>query len=272
VTIDTEPAEVEGVVAAYHRAWTSGNVDQALSFVSPSVQIEVPINSYPDRASFGDALVEFQHRIDSVTVLSEMHAGDQAMILYDIDVNGLGEMRVAEHFTVNEGVIVRLRQVHDTAAIRAAAARQANVAGFRKELDLAAPAPRVFDALTSLEGLSGWWASTAQGSALAGGQFTLRFAGLDEHITMRVDIAEQPGSVAWTCLEHTGLPDWEGTEIFFDCEDRGAGLTFLSFRHVGLVPELECYQQCHAGWEHFLDSLRSFVERGRGDPYGSQMN
>jgi hypothetical protein len=29
-------------------------------------------------------------------------------------------MRIAEHFTVNDGRIVRLRQVHDTAHLRAA--------------------------------------------------------------------------------------------------------------------------------------------------------
>jgi hypothetical protein len=42
------------------------------------------------------------------------------MLLYDMDVAGLGMLRVAEHFTVRDGKIVRIRQVHDTAALREA--------------------------------------------------------------------------------------------------------------------------------------------------------
>jgi hypothetical protein len=42
------------------------------------------------------------------------------MLLYDMDVRGLGVMRVAEHFTIRNGKIARLRQIHDTAALRAA--------------------------------------------------------------------------------------------------------------------------------------------------------
>lgn len=37
-----------------------------------------------------------------------------------LDVRGVGKMRVAEHFTVRAGKITRLRQIHDTAAVRAA--------------------------------------------------------------------------------------------------------------------------------------------------------
>ena len=37
-----------------------------------------------------------------------------------MDVEGLGMMRIAEHFTVADGRIKRIRQVHDTAALRAA--------------------------------------------------------------------------------------------------------------------------------------------------------
>jgi hypothetical protein len=42
------------------------------------------------------------------------------MLLYDMDVLGLGKLRVAEHFTVSAEKIVGLRQVHDTALLRAA--------------------------------------------------------------------------------------------------------------------------------------------------------
>lgn len=37
-----------------------------------------------------------------------------------MEVNGLGELRIVEHFTVSDGKVVRLRQIHDTAPLRAA--------------------------------------------------------------------------------------------------------------------------------------------------------
>jgi uncharacterized protein YndB with AHSA1/START domain len=267
VPTDTEASEVQQVVHAYRQAWTTGEFDRAASLLSPSLEVEVPINAYPTREAFADALGEFGSRVDSITVLSEMQSGAEAMVLYDMEVVGLGELRVVEHFTVSDGMIVRLRQIHDTAAIREASGLGGEDDGFRQEMVIAASPLQVFDALTSLEGLRGWWASSACGSGSAGGTFQLGFAGLDETISMHVDVADPTTLVAWTCLDHTGLPDWEGTKIVFRLEDRGAGQTTLSFCHIGLVPDLECYEQCHAGWEHFLASLRSYVERGRGDPF-----
>jgi uncharacterized protein YndB with AHSA1/START domain/ketosteroid isomerase-like protein len=263
----TVTTEAQNVVDAYHRAWTTRDFDRAVSLLSPSLHVEVPINSYPTRESFAEALVRFGSQVASVEVLSEIDAGDEAMILYDMEVEGLGTMRIVEHFTVSDGKIVRLRQIHDTAAIRAAASPPSDAAGYWAEISLGAPRQRVFDALTTLEGLAGWWASTARGSGSVGGQFELGFAGLDEKITMRVDAALISGSVAWTCLGHTGLPDWDGTKIIFTLADHDGDTTELSFRHVGLVPALECYDQCRAGWEQFLSSLRSYAEQGQGSPF-----
>ena len=53
----------------------------------------------------------------STTALAD---GAEAMLLYDMDVAQLGTMRIAEHFTVAGGKISRIRQIHDTVAIRAA--------------------------------------------------------------------------------------------------------------------------------------------------------
>jgi hypothetical protein len=60
------------------------------------------------------------------------------MLLYDLAAGPVGTLRVAEHFTVAGGKIVRLRQVHDTAPVRAAglanqpASQLANQAGQRQ--------------------------------------------------------------------------------------------------------------------------------------------
>ena len=122
------PGAALPVVRRYHDGWTSGNYEQAVDLLSPTLTVEVPINDYPTRESFAQALRGFGELVTSVEVLSELAGEDEAMLLYDMQVQQLGTMRVVEHFTVAAGLITRLRQIHDTAAIRAAPRFQASAA------------------------------------------------------------------------------------------------------------------------------------------------
>jgi len=108
------------VVRAYHRGWTSKNFDQAVRLLAPDLKVEVPINDYPTAESFAQALAGFGALVQSVTMLAELAKENEAMLLYDLDVARLGKLRVAEHFTVADGKITRIRQIHDTAPVRAA--------------------------------------------------------------------------------------------------------------------------------------------------------
>ena len=47
--------------------------------------------------------------VEQVDMLSQMSAGNEAMLLYDMDVQGLGKTRIAEHFTVVDGKIAGIR-------------------------------------------------------------------------------------------------------------------------------------------------------------------
>jgi limonene-1,2-epoxide hydrolase len=112
------------VVRRYHSAWTSRKFDEAIRLLAPDLKVEVPINEYPTTESFAQALVGFGGMVKSVDLLAEFANGNEAMLLYDMQVDRLGEMRIAEHFTVRDGKITRIRQIHDTAALRAAGFEQ----------------------------------------------------------------------------------------------------------------------------------------------------
>jgi uncharacterized protein YndB with AHSA1/START domain len=136
---------------------------------------------------------------------------------------------------------------------------------YQSQVRFSKPPDVVFDALTSLDGLAGWW-SPVTGSGAAGGE--LRFTHKHEDaLAIRVDAADRPRSVAWTVLAYVLKPEWAGTEITFRLRPGDAGTT-LEFRHEGLTPQLECYEHCSRGWEHFLPSLRDYVETGTGSPLG----
>lgn len=114
------------VACAYHENWTSGRFDDAAGLLAPELKVEVPINEYPTRESFAEALASFGAMATRVTLLSELGHAEEAMLLFDMDVQGLGPLRVAEHFTVADRHITRLRQIHDTAALRAAGFAQSH--------------------------------------------------------------------------------------------------------------------------------------------------
>ncbi len=114
------------VARAYHRAWTGGSFEEAAGYLADDLTVEVPINSYPTKASFVEAVRFTRDMTSGIELLSELGGDGEALMLYDM-LLPFGAMRVAEHFSVSDGRIDRIRQVHDTHAIRAAAAGTAPV-------------------------------------------------------------------------------------------------------------------------------------------------
>ena len=138
---------------------------------------------------------------------------------------------------------------------------------YESQLTLEASADAVFDALTTVEGLAAWW-TPVTGDGLAGGELTFSF-GPEAQAVMRVDAAERGVGVSWTsvaCVQE----DWVGTTLHFDLGAAPEGGTELHFRHAGLTPRLECFTDCKSGWDHFIPSLRAYVETGVGNPNRSQ--
>jgi len=140
---------------------------------------------------------------------------------------------------------------------------------YARDLHINAPTTTVYAALTTLEGCSAWWAP-ASGSALAGGELRFTFDDPDTPLTLRVAEAAEAAAgtswIAWQVQACEFLPDWKGTTLTFGITAVADGTTDLQFRHAGLSPRLECYDQCQAGWNYFLPSLRAYAETGTGTP------
>jgi len=124
------------------------------------------------------------------------------------------------------------------------------------EIPIAAPIEAVFVALTTLEGLTGWWVR-ATGNAEAGGEITFDFG--ENATVMRVDEATR-SAVRWTCISMNDpqFADWIGTTISFVLHDDG-DTTRVAFTHAGLQPQIECWDQCSAGWNYYTKNLAAYV-------------
>jgi uncharacterized protein YndB with AHSA1/START domain len=140
-------------------------------------------------------------------------------------------------------------------------------ADYEKTIRVKARPGVLFDALTTVSGLSSWW-TRSTGSGDAGGELRF-FFDTPQPCVMRVDQAARPTTVRWVVTDCGFLPDWVGTRPSFTLTPVDADATDLHFRHQGLTPELDCIEMCTRGWDHFLASLREYVETGRGLPYGS---
>jgi SnoaL-like protein len=111
------------VARAYHDAWTTRNFETAAHCLAETLVVEVPINEYPTRADFLSAVQLTREMTSAIDVLAEFGNASEALLLYDMRLP-MTELRVAEHFTVADGQITRIRQIHDTAALRAAGVGQ----------------------------------------------------------------------------------------------------------------------------------------------------
>lgn len=112
--------DTAAVIRAYHDAWTARDFTAAAALLAGTLTVEVPVNEYPTAQSFATALAGFGSMVTGVELLAAMADGDEGMLLYDLTAGPVGTLRVAEHFTVADGKIIRIRQVHDTAPVRAA--------------------------------------------------------------------------------------------------------------------------------------------------------
>jgi uncharacterized protein YndB with AHSA1/START domain len=120
---------------------------------------------------------------------------------------------------------------------------------------------RVYDALTTLDGLSGWWAEKTTGDTDPGGVIEFRFGpgGIDMEV-----VELDPGRlVRWEVVG--GPEEWIGTEVRFDIRQDG-DWTIVLFRHEGWREPVEFMSHCSTKWATYLVSLKQLLETGTGAP------
>jgi uncharacterized protein YndB with AHSA1/START domain len=119
----------------------------------------------------------------------------------------------------------------------------------------------VYAALTTIEGLSGWWATDTKGQTEVGGTLEFRFepGGFD----MRVLELSPAERVRWEVID--GPAEWIGTTVRWDIKQAG-DYTIVLFAHEGWREPVEFMYHCSTKWATFLLSLKQLVETGTGAP------
>ena len=123
-------------------------------------------------------------------------------------------------------------------------------------------AAEVYAALTTAEGLAGWWTTNTQGQGNdLGGVLQFRFgAGGFDMKVLELD----PGKrVLWEVVD--GPEEWIGTQVDWDL-DQVDGYAIVLFRRQGWKEQVEFMHHCSTKWAIFLMSLKSLIETGKGAP------
>ena len=120
-----------------------------------------------------------------------------------------------------------------------------------------------YRALTTIEGLSGWWTDNTQGESKVGGVLRFRFFEADR-FDMKVLELDPNKRVLWEVVE--GPKEWIGTTIGWDFKPEG-DRTVVLFKHQGWKDPVEFMHHCSTKWATFLMSLKALVETGKGAPY-----
>jgi len=122
---------------------------------------------------------------------------------------------------------------------------------------------RVYDALTTPQGLASWWTTDVEALPQVESLATFRFE--DGYQTsMRVVELLPDRRVLWECIEGHG--EWLGTTVAFEIAPVAGGTT-LRFYHAGWEEESDLFGNCNYHWAMFLGSLKSYLETGKGHPH-----
>ena len=116
---------------------------------------------------------------------------------------------------------------------------------------------KVFEALTTLDGLSHWWVTGTAGEPGQGGVILFGFT------DMKVVEAKPHEFVKWQCIR--GPEEWVGTEVSFRLRQE-KDQTFVLFKHANWKEPVEFMHHCSTKWATFLLSLRDWLERSEGRP------
>lgn len=115
-----------------------------------------------------------------------------------------------------------------------------------------------------------WWAKEVRGeSEKLNDKFTVDFG--ETYVDFKISELVPNKKIVWKvtdCNLHwiDNKKEWNDTEVVFEISSKSKK-TQIDFTHIGLVPGVECYEDCEVGWnEHITISLVKLINEGNGMP------
>jgi uncharacterized protein YndB with AHSA1/START domain len=136
------------------------------------------------------------------------------------------------------------------------------------DFPIAAPASRVFRAVSTPADLDQWWTKRSSGNPTKGAEWELWFG--PEYDWRAVVSRSTPDRSFEFKLVSSG-PDWLGTLVGFELAAQ-QNTTQVHFHHTGWPEQNEHYRISCYCWAMYLRVLRRFLEHGETVPYERRLN
>lgn len=127
------------------------------------------------------------------------------------------------------------------------------------QVGIKAPIEKVFDAISTLEGVSGWWTLTT-GDPTLHGQLTFSFG--EHDVFAKVTAYEDNKYLEWTIQTKEG-DEWLDTRLCFDLDEQQDQI-MVNFQHADWKQPTNFLSHCSTKWGVFMVSLKEYVETGKG--------
>lgn len=127
------------------------------------------------------------------------------------------------------------------------------------------------EAYAAIQNFRGWWSEEIDGKTDKLNE-TFFYHYKDIHLCKIKLVESTPDKkLIYQVLENefnfiSDKSEWVNTKLIFELTRKGKK-TEIKFTHEGLVPDYECYEVCNDAWTGYInDSLRNFIETGKGNP------
>jgi hypothetical protein len=127
------------------------------------------------------------------------------------------------------------------------------------------------EAFNAINDVRSWWTENLEGqSKKLNDEFTVYFG--EVHVSTQKLVEVIPNKkVVWLVTDSnlnfiSDKSEWTNTRISFEVtkvDDK----TQVRFTHLGLAPEVECYDACSNAWSEYIQqSLFALISTGKGRP------
>lgn len=123
----------------------------------------------------------------------------------------------------------------------------------------------------SINSVSKWWTENFEGSSeKLNDVFTVDF-GDNNFVTHKLIEVITDKKIVWLVTDcylswFKDKTEWTNTKMSFAISTENNSTT-IHFTHIGLVPEVECYDMCVKGWDQYVKgSLFKLITEGKGEP------
>lgn len=133
------------------------------------------------------------------------------------------------------------------------------------QIRIAADPETVYRAVSTPEGVAGWFTTGAEIGEGVGALHRLSFPGAPMTWDFRIDEAAAGKRLAQTVV--AGPPQWIGTEIVYALEAHPEGGTVVRFDHMGFAEIDDMFREVTMGWAGMFGRLKEYLETGTPVPY-----